>query len=195
MDRKEAGWIAVRHETKRLRLVSSLLSSSSMALWFVSFRHVRFEESLAEMQLPPLASYEFRIPCPPLRLILAIPSEALSRPPEFDIKEGTMDCILRTDEVDADMTGPAGKDVTLKLIPNSGATGFIAAVHYDGKSSISADKHSFTYTLPTGRAPLGVTFAVTGNATLVEDCDDQTVIDAHINPSSNVRPYFVRGVQ
>ena len=104
-----------------------------------------------------------------------------------------MDCILRTDDVDADMTGPRGKDATLRLVSNPGGTGFIAAVHYDGKSSISADKLSFTFTLPTGRAPLGVVFAVTGNATLVEDCDAKTVVDAHINPSSNVRPYFVKG--
>jgi hypothetical protein len=62
-------------------------------------------------------------------------------------------------------------------------------VHYDGKSSMSADKLSFTFILPSGRAPLGVAFGVTGNATLLEDCDAQTVIDAHINPSSNIRPY------
>ena len=104
-----------------------------------------------------------------------------------------MDCILKTNVPNCQMSGPADKSATVKVVPvTKGAVASIIAANYDGEQ-LKPNNDELTFTIKAGRKPLSITYSVTGDAELHEKCDGNTLLDDAINPTNNVKLYFVCG--
>lgn len=106
-----------------------------------------------------------------------------------------MGCELTTTDPVCDMKGMTDHSVTLKVVAASGTARFKSA-RYDGEDLTPAGAE-LTFKIKDGSKPLSIAYTLAGDqpaAELHEKCDQNTLIDDDINPTSNLKLYTVCGV-